>query len=115
MSKETSKSKVEGGASQAPWPFLMPGAFATEDFRRIQHQMVTSAARIGQDAIKRLDTEFEQGTSIVQRMISAKSPEDLFACQRDMLELIGAKYVEAMTKCAENASAFFAGEGQTRG
>ena len=73
----------------------MPTVDATQ-WLRTQLELLAAAVQFGQEAMRRAHTEIETAGGIMLRMATARTAEDVVACQRDMIELVSAAYFEQM-------------------
>lgn len=101
---ERTKSKATGtgtGLFPLAWP---QGEFpmqAATDWVGGQQKMFAAVSKLMQETIAIAHKEVEAGSSILVRMMTAKTPEEFVACQRDLFELMSANYFEQMIKLGE--------------
>lgn len=110
---ERMKSKPAGTGSGL-FPFAWPQAEfpmqAATDWVGTQQKMFAAAAKVTQEALAIVHKEVEAGSGILVRMMSAKTPEEFVACQRDLVELMSSNYFEQMVKFGEQMQSQFAKE-----
>jgi len=98
---------MSGSFMPFTWPQVGTPAPAIEKSLRGQQEFMAAALRFAQESIAAYNREFETAGGIFQRMMSAKSPEDFFAGQRDLFELMGSTYFEQAMKLAERMQGVF--------
>lgn len=101
---ERTKSKAAGTATglfPLVWPQSEFPMQAMTDWVGSQQKMFAAVSKLMQETITIAHKEVEAGGSILVRMMSAKTPEELVACQRDLFELMSANYFEQMIKLGE--------------
>lgn len=95
-------------------PFAWPKGGATPtvptpaDWLKMQQELVADIAAFVNESFVAMGGEIEQGAGLLQRLMAAKTPEDLVAWQQDMLELVSSKYVDRWAKLAERMRTLYA-------
>ena len=100
---KTTTAPEPGSPSFRPfvWPQAGRAISAMDEMLHIQTEMIGLATRFGQEAATMMSSDFELATAALRRLVAAKSPEEFAATQRDMVELISAKYFEQWLKLGE--------------
>jgi len=97
-----------GGDTKMAWPQAGFPTEAMSDWLRTQQEALAAAMQFGQEMLLSAHKEIEAGGGIMQRMMTAKTPEDFFACQRDMVELVSSTCFEQSLKLTERMQTLFA-------
>ncbi len=108
---ERMKSKPAGtGSGLFPfaWPETELPMQAMTDWVGTQQKMFAAMSKMTQEAVTIAQKEAEAGRGILVRMMSAKTPEEFVACQRDLVELLSSNYFEQMVKFGEQVQSQFA-------
>jgi len=101
-------AKMGFGNSAFAWPkagAAMPGM---TDWLRIQQEMLAAATKFSQEIVATAKSDAELGGDVMRRLMTAKTPEEFAATQRDMFELVGSKYFEQWMKFGEQIQGVFA-------
>jgi hypothetical protein len=102
------------GFAQFAWPKAgmgmpaMPALPAMGEWMRIQQESMAMLAKFSQEAASMLASDMAMGADVARRLMSAKTPEEFVATQRDMTELMGSKYYEQWMKLGEEMKGLFA-------
>jgi len=75
---------------------------------KLQQEFVSAMAQLGQETMASAGGEIEAASGVMQRLMQAKTPEEMVACERDLFELMTGKYFEQMMRVAERLQKLFA-------
>ena len=95
------------GENAFAWPKAGATMPAMGDWVRIQQDLAKAAMEFGQSAMTMAKTDMAVGGDVMRRLMQVRTPEEFAAWQRDMLELVNAKYFEQWTKFGEQVQVAF--------
>jgi hypothetical protein len=83
------------------WPMAQFGLPALEGWIDGQQRLLADATKVGQELMAISTNSMHLALGMTQRMMAARTPEEFLACQRDLLELVTAKYFEQVMKVTD--------------
>jgi hypothetical protein len=89
------------------WPKTGMAVPDMSNWVRIQQDMAKAGMEFGQRMAAMAKSDLELSGNVLRRLMQAKTPEELVAWQRDMLELVSSKYFEQWMTLGEQVRGFF--------
>lgn len=83
------------------WPLGSSPAETVLGWMDAQQKLFTAATETSRQIFTIAHKEIQTGNGIMRRIVSAQSPEELVAAQRDLVELMSSVYVEQITTLNE--------------
>jgi len=83
------------------WPtgeFRMP---TMDEWWGTQFKLLADWTQVGQEMMASASNNLHVGIGVLQRMMAARTPDDLAAGTRDLYELVSARYFDQLMKLAE--------------
>ncbi len=89
------------------WPMAEFPIQTMDEWASTQFKLLADATQVGQELMSIASSGMHVGIGVMQRMMAARTPNELVACERDLLELVTSKYFEQVMRIAERMQSTF--------